>query len=408
MEGILAALASNAMSEMHAGKQYEREANLMNKQNAMNQENVLGAYQNQVNGMKMAGLSPAGAMNQAPSVASVSKGSVGMAENVELTPELLLMDAQRENIEADTAKKRAEIGNIDTDTSKKTAEIFYTKAGTKKVEEETQNIKNINETYADTNKQLNPMGQALAQKWQAMEWYNKLSPESKEWIDSVASGNEKLTIGGMDALHKIIQSQKELSDADRSIIKNAFDNSISEAMYNDPDVMEALAKAPLNEQNKIKAQINNLVADTAFTDKKKEDLINRIQSFVENDLGYLASKGEWGKYLREVFVQKIVGPLAAGIAGGGALTILSKLLGKGGKTKGKNGMDQFDDYMEQTKRQKDAWDRTPDYKNPWSDRNYRVPSNDSPKNPYKGKSKDSPLNPYKDPDNAPRSYWSNW
>lgn len=208
MEGILAALASNAMSEMHAGKQYEREANLMHKQNAMNQENVLGAYQNQVNGMRMAGLSPAGAMNQAPSVASVSKGSVGMAENVEITPEALLMDAQRENIEADTAKKRAEIGNIDTDTSKKTAEIFYTNAGTDKIKEETQNIKNINDTYKDTNNQLNPMGQAMAQKWQGMEWYNKLSPESRDWIDSVASGNEKLTIGGMDALNKIIKSQK--------------------------------------------------------------------------------------------------------------------------------------------------------------------------------------------------------
>lgn len=332
MEGILTALASNAISEMHAGKQYEREANLMRKQNAMNQENVLGAYKNQVAGMKMAGLSPAGAMNQAPSVASVSKGSVGMAENVEITPEHLLMDAQRENIEADTAKKRAEVGNIETDTGKKTAEILYTNAGTEKVKEETQNIKNINTTYADTNKNLNPMGQALAQKWQSMDWYNKLNPESKEWIDSVASGNEKLTIGGMDALNKIIKSQKDLSDADRTIVKNAFDNTITEAMYNDPDVMEALAKTPVNEQNKIKAEINKLVADTYFTNKKKEDLENRIKSFIESDLGYLANKGEWGKYLREVIVQKIAGPLAAGLTGGGILGLLNRFLPKGGKT----------------------------------------------------------------------------
>lgn len=336
MEGILSALASNALSEMHAGKQYERESNLMRKQNAMNQENVLGAYQNQVNSMKMAGLSPAGAMNQAPSVPQVSKGSVGMAENVEITPEHLLMNAQRENIEADTAKKRAEIGNVETDTSKKTAEIFYTNAGTDKIKEETQNIKNINTTYADTNKQLNPMGQALAQKWQSMEWYNKLNPESKEWIDSVASGNEKLTIGGMDALNKIIQSQKSLSDADRAIVKNAFDNTITEAMYNDPEVMEALAKGPKNEQDKIKQEISKLIADTVLTGKKTEDLTNRIKSFIESDLGFLAHNGQWGKYMREVLVQKLVGPLATGLAGGGILGLVNRFLPKSGVPKGKS------------------------------------------------------------------------
>ena len=334
---ILAALAgnavSNATSEWHASKQFNREKQLMNMQNDMNRANALDAYSQQVQGARMAGLSPAMMNGQSPTIApAVTKGSVGMAENVELDPTTLLLKAQKENIEADTAKKQAEVGNVEADTSKKTAEKLFTDAGTKKVEEETQNIKNINTTYADTNAQLNPMGQALAQKWQSMEWYNKLNPESKDWIDSVASGNEKLTVGGMNALHSIINSQKEISDADRTLVKNAFDNAISESMYNDPDVMKALAKAPLNEQNKIKEEINKLIADTTFTNLKGNDLENRIKSFIETDLGFLAHKGEWGKYMREVLVQKLAGPLATGFAGGGILGIINKFLPKGGKS----------------------------------------------------------------------------
>lgn len=363
---VLAALAgnaiSNATSEWHANKQFNREKQLMNMQNDMNRANALDAYSQQVQGAKMAGLSPALLNGQTPQVAApVTKGSVGMGENVEIDPATLLMDAQRKNIEADTAKKQAEVGNVEADTSKKTAEKLFTDAGTKKVEEETQNIKNINQTYADTNANLNPMGQALAQKWQSTEWYNKLNPQSKDWIDSVASGNEKLTVGGMQALHTIVNSQKEISDSDRTLVKNAFDNAISEAMYNDEEVMKALAKAPQNEQNKIKEEINKLIADTALSNKTKEDLENRIKSFIESDLGFLANQGQWGKYMREVLVQKLVTPLAYGLSSGGILGMVSKFLGKGGKST-KSGMDTFDKRIEHGKKVRDAEKTVPPYK----------------------------------------------
>lgn len=331
--GLATGGASNLLAEWHADKAQQREKELMDYQNQLNKANALDAYRNTVASMKMAGLNPALAQDTNGTVAAtVAKGTGAKGENVELDQTLGLLQAQKENIEADTAKKQAEIGNVQADTSKKTAEILFTNAGTDKIKEETQNIKNTNEIYKNTNEQLNPMGQAMAQKWQSTEWYNHLNPESKDWIDSVASGNEKLTVGGMNALHTIINSQKEISDADRTLVKNAFDNAISESMYSDPEIMNAIAKAPLNDQNKIKKEINKLVADTTFTKLKGNDLENRIKSFIETDLGFLAHKGEWGKYMREVLVQKLAGPLATGFAGGGILGIINKFLPKGSKS----------------------------------------------------------------------------
>ena len=122
MTSVLAGLAgtavSNATSEWHASKQFNREKQLMGIQNDMNRANALDAYSQQVQGLKMAGLSPALLNGQTPNVAApVSKGSVGMAENVEFDPATLLLDAQRENVEADTEKKKAEtekISGVDT------------------------------------------------------------------------------------------------------------------------------------------------------------------------------------------------------------------------------------------------------------------------------------------------------
>ena len=135
METVLAGLAStaasNMTSEMHASRQMQREQRLMGIQNDFNQANALSAYQNQVQGARMAGLSPALLNGQTPQMAApVTKGSVSQAENVEIDPATLLLQAQKENIEADTAKKQAEVPNVQADTGKKIAERLYTNAGT--------------------------------------------------------------------------------------------------------------------------------------------------------------------------------------------------------------------------------------------------------------------------------------
>ena len=123
---------NNMLSEHHANKAHERQLELMEKQNAMNRANALSAYSMQVQGMRMAGLSPAsleGAGN--PNVAApVSQGSAAQAENVQLDPMNLLLDAQVRNVEAQTNKTNQEAEavakiNQQTDAANDAAKASY-------------------------------------------------------------------------------------------------------------------------------------------------------------------------------------------------------------------------------------------------------------------------------------------
>ena len=265
---ILSNLMSNATAEWHAEKQYERERKLMDAQNAMNNANALDAYRRQVQGLRMAGLSPAAANSQAPQQVTTSKGSVGMGENVELDPSNMLLSAQAENLRAQTEKTRAETDkiegadtkNVEADTALKTAQKLFTGADQAKVEAETTSIDNMNSAFAAENDMLADTGRVMAEKWQSQPWYSALAPDTKATIDGMADGSIPLSVGGMKALERVIDAQKNLSDADRALVKNAFDNVITDAMLQDKKVMEALTKLPDTEKRKAEAQIKDLVA----------------------------------------------------------------------------------------------------------------------------------------------------
>ena len=310
--GVAIAGVNNLLSEAHASKAHARQLELMEKQNAMNKANALSAYSTQVQGMRMAGLNPAsleGAGN--PNVsAPVSQGSASQAENVQMDPASMLLKAQADNLNADTAKKRAEVGNVYQDTDLKFAQKLFTNENTDKVNKEAQNIQNINDTYADTNRALSEYGRGMAEKWQASPWYSKLSPATRDTIDAIASGETPLTVGGIRALQDVISSQKELSDADRALVRNAFDNAVTESMFNEKSVMSAITRAPLWQQKKLKADIakiyaeipeirakvQNLLDDLKTKKLSREDLRAKIDAFKRNDLGYLKSQGEYGKW----------------------------------------------------------------------------------------------------------------
>lgn len=331
--GAVISGVNNLLSEVHANKAQARQLELMEKQNAMNKANALSAYSTQVQGMRMAGLNPAsleGAGN--PNVsAPVSQGSAPQAENVQMDPASMLLKAQADNLNADTAKKRAEVGNVNQDTDLKFAQKLFTNENTDKVNKEAQNIQNINDTYADTNRGLAEFGRGMAEKWQSSSWYNKLAPATKDTIDSIASGETPLSVGGMRALQDVISSQKDLSDADRALVRNAFDNAVTESMFNDKSVMSAIAREPLWRQNKLKAEISkinaelpeirakvvNLIDDLKTKKLNREDMQAKIDAFKRNDLGYLKSKGEYGKWFEGYAEQMLLHLLP--FATGGAL-----------------------------------------------------------------------------------------
>ena len=188
----------NFMQEMHAQGAFERQKNLMIKQQKMNQANALNAYQNQVQGMRMAGLNPAGAMQHAPSVPSVSQGSADMGSTMPFNPQLDLAKAQVDNIKAQTEKLKAEVPNVNEDTNLKMAQKLFTGANTDKVNEEAQNLRNMNVTFAAENDGLKEMGKGMAEKWQASSWYNSLGQDTKDTIDAIAAGEIPLSVGGIN------------------------------------------------------------------------------------------------------------------------------------------------------------------------------------------------------------------
>lgn len=274
--GAATSVANNFMSQYNSSTSYERERALMDKQNSMNMANMVGAPGAQVRGLRQAGFNPAmvaGAGTQA--APQVSKGSADMAHTEPFNAQDALAMAQIANLNAQTEKTKAETvtenqrpENVKADTGLKTAEMLYvsgaktenTKADTKRIDAEAQRINNVNTVFSDENKYMADAGRGMAEKWQASPWYNELGQETKDTIDAIASGELPLTIGGLEALKGVIDLQKNLSDADRSVVKNAFDNAITEGMFNDKDVKAALIKMPEEQLKNLKAKTAEAIA----------------------------------------------------------------------------------------------------------------------------------------------------
>lgn len=256
---------NNMLSEFHANKAHKRQLELMEKQNAMNNANNVSAYIQQVHGMKMAGLNPAsleGGSN--PNVsAAVSQGAGAKGENVEMDPLQLMLRAQVQNLDAQTAKieqetknLQSEKANIEEDTSYKMAQRLLAGANTDKVSQESQAIKNANEVWQVEKGATALFGQTMAKEWQKQPWYSKLDKTQKMVVDDIASGEYDLHPGSLLALEKSIKANSDLSESLRSQVANNFANYLTEAQFNDPKVKEALVKSPETERERLKAEVN--------------------------------------------------------------------------------------------------------------------------------------------------------
>lgn len=280
--GPLAALSAgstainNVMSEYHADQQMSREKKLMSLQNQYNRSNALSAYQQQVQGMRIAGLNPAMLSGQTPQVAApVTKGSVSQAENVEFDPATLLLDAQRRNVEADTEMKQAETAKISgVDTENTIADTLLKGASADEKKALTERTSQINAQWIDQNKALEEQGKVMAQKWQSEHWYSKLAPDTRNTIDAMASGEIPLTVGGMDALARTIRTQSDLSDADAKLVKNAFSNAIIDSQFSDKAVFDAIVNDPKIKQSLTQEQTKKLTADIDRLRYRMKDVID--------------------------------------------------------------------------------------------------------------------------------------
>lgn len=268
--GIVAHGVDQMLADKRSATSYRREKSLMNKQNAMNMSNAMTMPSVQAHGLRMAGFNPAMVNGAGTSPApTVSKGSADMAQTIPFDvasiAQLSLIEAQKENIEAQTQKTKAETRiaewdqpkNVQADTASKTAAATHNIVDAKR-------IQNINDAWSDENEAIAGFGQTMAEKWKSTDWYKALSPDTKTTIDSIADGTLPLTIGGMTAIMKTIDAQKGLSDADRAMVDNAFANVITEAMWKDPKVKEALARLPVTQQNEAQSRTAKNIVETGI------------------------------------------------------------------------------------------------------------------------------------------------
>ena len=309
------------LGQYNAAQAYERQKELMDKQYQYNQSLQKSSASNQVEGLRMAGLNPALAGSNPSSAQSVGLGSADMGQTFPVQAADMLALAQAENLQADTAKKQSEVPNIKSDTELKLAEKL-------KIGEDAQRIKNLNDSFATENRSLGEMGRAMAQKWQSCPWYNELAFDTRSTIDAIAVGELPLSVGAMAAFEKVVNAQKNMSDADRTLVRNAFDNALAEAQFNDKAIFNAIASMPEKESKllssqrdkiveelpEIRQKVANLVSDLKTKKLTQEQMRAEIDSFKRNDLGFLKSKGEYGKWLEGYAEEALlrVLPLAAG------------------------------------------------------------------------------------------------
>lgn len=302
---IVEAGVNQLLSQYNASQDFKRQKALMDKQFGMQNALQKSSAINQVEGLRMAGLNPALAGSNPSSAQSVSLGSSSQAQTFPISAADMLLDAQRENIEAQTAKIRSEIPNVDEDTSLKVAERLFKNQGRKKLAEETQNLRNVNAAYAEQNRRLAEHGKAIAQKWRNSEWFQGLAPDTQAAINGIADGEIPLSVGAMSALQDVIKMQKDMSDADRALVNNAFLNAVASAQFQDKDVMSALSKMPKAQYDlavkhkeeldsviaKISAEIPKIVAEAKNLDEARKMLKAQIKSFIHSDLGFLKAQG---------------------------------------------------------------------------------------------------------------------
>lgn len=341
-------LMAHGVDQLLAGKRsaqsYQREKSMMKLQNQMNRANMVDAPSMQVEGLRMAGFNPAmvaGAGSQpAP---TVSKGTADMAQTLPLDmaglAQLSLMDAQRDNIEAQTEKTKAETANlpktganIEADTNEKIARtLLYpeqrenVKADTTlkteqadKVKEEAQSIRNTNEVFEEENKGISLFGQTMAMDWQKQDWYKNLPSGTKMVIDQVAEGKVPLSVGSMRALVTAIDTDRGMNDMEKSKVEAAMARAIIKSQMNDKNVMDALKRDPKvrvemneNQAKKLLAEANKLsykmekIIDLELQGKvyenqkaKEEAIQSAVRKVAEKagNMDYARANGDYGNY----------------------------------------------------------------------------------------------------------------
>ena len=269
LAALAAGAASNAMSELHADNQLNREKQLMNKQNALNRANALDAYSQQVQGLRMAGLSPAMMNGQAPTIApAVTKGTVGMAENVEFDQTLGLMEAQTEKTKQEA--KAIENQNEQTDAANDAM---------------TQGL------IQDFNTEIDDLSKNLEKVKPDSTEYNQIEGRIKDlqkMRDKLSDGNYRGALGILKGTESARANARERANILTEYLNGKIDRSVASKKVGNGTI-DSLAKMPNLEKEKLAQDIENvkqLMAESESKEKLNDQMVLKLQT----DIGEIGDR----------------------------------------------------------------------------------------------------------------------
>lgn len=265
---------NNMLSEYHANKAHERQLELMEKQNAMNRVNALSAYSTQVHGMRMAGLNPAsleGAGN--PNVAApVSQGSAAQAENVQLDPMNLLLNAQVRNVEAQTNKTNQEAEavakvNQQTDAANDAAKASY--------------LEHLERQIADLTDEAAKLPKGSKEYEHIMDRIDKLNASKERVNDPQFVG----ALGIAQGIYSAAEAVKADFDTVNNFLRGRMDKKVLIKQGMDPGTVDSLAGMPRYAKEHLVASIDNIkqnIAESESREKLNDQQILKLQQDILN------------------------------------------------------------------------------------------------------------------------------
>lgn len=277
----LTALAGNVggavlgqyMANKQMDKQLSNQKELQRHAFDLNQKAVQQQAQLEVNGLRNAGLNPAGADGSGAPAVQAGSASVGNVPTLGNIFDGVAEIVQAAKMPTDIANTEANTANTRTNTAatQQQIDVVVPKVLDKmdkdieSLVESIRGAKNFNDAFEAQDRFLREQSRVIFDRMRAnlidKGMFESLAPDTQQTLDDLANGSITVGQGEYDALIKAIDAQLKLSDSDRRFIDNAFANNLTIRQFNDKGVMMALTKAPQDMRNKLYKEIDHYNAE---------------------------------------------------------------------------------------------------------------------------------------------------
>lgn len=275
------------INEAAAENQLKRQKELVHFANSLNEQNVSNQAALEVQGLKNAGLNPAMAdgsgapqvsggqasANSVPTLGNIFDGIAQIITAAKAPSEISRTESETSRTQAETSRTQADTSRVKSETSLNAQKLnLVTPQLMKKTGAEIDSLvqsirgaKNANDTFEAADKFLRyhsaVIFESALNKLQKDGLFDALSEDTQNTLVALANGQIQLGQGEIDALRKSIDAQVALSDADKALVHNAFDNAVVAKQFADKKVFESIYKAPQAVRDYTYKQMKKLEKD---------------------------------------------------------------------------------------------------------------------------------------------------